>query len=113
MEPLVALRAGFRRALPPPWLHALGVDTHMLQRLLRGHEGNEDGNSDFAWREVFRVVEDDELCSAELAPLRTALWRVLDQRLTPVRELCGLFESCRWLGRVESYAMCMVSAPKT
>jgi len=79
---LAALRSGFRSVLPPVWLEGLDVRPGELQLLLRGYERPGAGGADFSWREVFRVQEDEELVAPEAAPLRSALWGLLEDGLT-------------------------------
>jgi hypothetical protein len=87
-EALLALRAGFRRALPPRWLREVGIGAAELCELMRGHKaiGGDGAAADFSWREVFRVVEDEELLAEQAAPLREALWAVMEARLSPAQK---------------------------
>ena len=103
-----SVRRGFSATVPPSWLRALRVDASDLRSMVCGDDvagageaGADDGDGDgvgggggtgvggagdgsggrgerpdFRFRDVFRVEADAEL--EQCAPLRDALWRVLD-----------------------------------
>lgn len=84
---LAELRAGFAAVLPAAVLGPLRFSAAQLAAAVCGGRASD---ADFSIREVFRVVEDDELLAC--APLREALWAVLDS--WPAAEKRALLKFC-------------------
>jgi hypothetical protein len=83
---LLAMSAGFSSGLPWGWLRTMQLSSVELATLLCGVEasGGVDGaeRPDFSFQAVFRVELDEELLLACNAPLRAALWSVIETQLT-------------------------------
>lgn len=79
---LLALAAGFSSGLPLCWVQTM-LSAAELAELLCGqeHGGDTASRLDFKFGNVFRVEMDAELLEATNAPLRRALWTVVDQQL--------------------------------
>ena len=114
--PLEALRQGFQRAVQHTWLSQLAVTPTELTDLLRGTEssstagGNSSGGGsvhvcrDFSWREVFRVVEDEELLGIDCDLLRRAFWRMMEVELSPA-EKRSVLEFITGVGKYSTQAV--------